>query len=103
LGINQVRTKLGRTQATGDDLSQQRKKEIKPPFGAIVGSILGLVAWLVFILAYALFWSRSYTLFQNFIVTVASLLIVGLLIGLMWVVWGFRTGWRGGPREWGDW
>ncbi len=54
----------------------------------IVFSILGVIAWLVFILFYALYWSRGFSLFQNFIVTIVSLAIAALLIGLMWVVWG---------------
>ena len=64
------------------------------PLGQIVASMLGIVAWAVFILLYALFWSKGYSLFQDVIVTVASLLIVGLLIGVMWVVWGAKRGWQ---------
>jgi phosphoglycerol transferase MdoB-like AlkP superfamily enzyme len=54
----------------------------------IVFSILGVIAWLVFILLYALYWSKSFSLFQNIILTIVSLAITGLLIGLMWVIWG---------------
>ncbi len=60
------------------------------PLLPIVVSILALVAWLIFILLYALFWSNGFSLFQNVIVTVVSLIITGLLIGLGWVVWGLR-------------
>jgi len=60
------------------------------PFVPIVLSILGLVAWLLFILVYALWWSNSFSLFQNIIVTIVSLLVTGLLLGLIWVVWGFK-------------
>ncbi len=70
------------------------------PLVPIALSILGVVAWLVFILLYALFWSKGYDLFQNIVVTIASLLIVGLLIGLMWVVWGLRVGRRWGAAGW---
>ncbi len=69
-----------------------------PPLGAIVGTIVTLIAWLVFIIFYALFWSKSFDLFQNLVLTVASLMIVGLLIGLVWVVW-LR---RGPMRKWRD-
>lgn len=64
------------------------------PVLPIIGSILTVMAWAVFILLYALFWSKHFSLFQDIIVTIVSLLFVGLLIGLMWVVWGFRRGWR---------
>jgi len=60
------------------------------PFVAVVLSILAFVAWLIFILLYALFWSTSYSLFQNIVVTIVSLLLVGLVVGLIWVVWGMR-------------
>ncbi len=67
-------------------------KEFEPRMGPIVGSILAVVAWLVFILVYALYWSKGFDLFQNIIVTFASLLITGLLIGAMWMVWYHPTG-----------
>lgn len=60
------------------------------PLGPIVVTFIAIIAWLVFILLYALFWSRGFTLFQNIIVTIVTLVIVGLLIGLNWVVWGMR-------------
>jgi high-affinity Fe2+/Pb2+ permease len=66
------------------------------PLGPIVASILVVIGWLVFILLYALFWSSGFTLFQNVIVTVVSLVIMALLIGLGWVVWGMRHAW---PRR----
>ena len=61
----------------------------------VVASILGIVAWAVFILFYALLWSTRFGLFQNMVVTVVTLMIAGLLIGLMWIVWGMKRGWRG--------
>jgi len=64
------------------------------PFTLIVVSILGVIAWAVFILLYTLFWSGRYGLLQNLVVAVTTLLIAALLIGLMWVVWGMRYGWR---------
>jgi hypothetical protein len=60
------------------------------PLAGIVVSMLAVIAWLFFILVYALYWSNNYNLFQNIIVTIVSLGIMGLVIGLFWVVWGFR-------------
>jgi len=57
------------------------------PFALVVGSILGIVAWALFILLFALFWSNDFNLFQDVIVTIVSLIITGLLIGLMWMFW----------------
>ncbi len=78
-----------------------RPGNYRGPLAPIVASILGAIAWLVFILAYTLLWSGRFSLFQNIVVTLASLLVVGLLIGLMWVVWGFRRGWRRVGMDWG--
>jgi hypothetical protein len=71
------------------------------PFAPIIASILAVVFWLVFIVMYTLYWSSRYGLFQNVVVAISSLLIVGLLIGLMWVVWGFRRGWKRVGMDWG--
>jgi hypothetical protein len=64
------------------------------PTTPIALSIIGVIAWLVFILLYALYWSGGYSLFQNIIVTIVSFLIAGLLIGLMWVPWFHLSGER---------
>jgi hypothetical protein len=58
------------------------------PIGLIVASMVGFLVWLVFILLFALYWSEGFNLFQNIVVFIVSLCITGLLIGLMWIVWG---------------
>lgn len=60
------------------------------PIGGAVLTMLAIIAWLAFILVYALFWSGAYDLFQNLIVTVVTLGITGMVIGLGWLVWGAR-------------
>jgi hypothetical protein len=60
------------------------------PVGGIVLTMIAIIAWLVFIILFALYWSANYSLFQDIIVTVATLVITGLVIGIGWVVWGFR-------------
>ncbi len=72
--------------------SDSHEKRFGPPLGAIIGTVLGVVIWLVFIILYALDWSKRFDLFQNIVVTVASFLITGLLIALMWMIWIFSTG-----------
>ena len=56
--------------------------------GLIVASMVGVLVWLFFILLFALYWSEGFSLFQNIIVFIVSLCITGLLIGLMWIIWG---------------
>jgi hypothetical protein len=60
------------------------------PFAPIVLSFLAVVVWLVFILLFALYWSTGFSLFQDVIVTIVSLLVMGVLVGLMWTIWGMR-------------
>jgi hypothetical protein len=60
------------------------------PVGGIILTMVAIIVWLVFILFYALYWSGSYNLFQNIVVTVVTLGITGVVIGLGWVIWGFR-------------
>jgi len=74
---------------------EDREKSEYYPKGLIIASILGVAAWLVFILIYALDWSRGYSLFQNLIVTGVSFSVVGLLIGVLWVAFAPRAYWRG--------
>ena len=68
------------------------------PIVPIAVSILAFIGWCVFILWYTVFWSGSFTLFQNIVIGLISLLILGGLLGLMWVIWGFRTAGWGMPR-----
>jgi hypothetical protein len=79
---------------SGHVMQSQPTWKYEGQFAPIVASILAVLAWAIFILLYALYWSNGFSLFQNVVVTIVSLIITGLLIGLMWVVWGFKGGWR---------
>lgn len=70
---------------TGSSGSRQ-----ETPLVMVVMSIVFVIAWAVFILLYALFLSTGFTLFQNIIVAIVSLIITGLVMGLVWVVWESR-------------
>jgi hypothetical protein len=66
----------------------------------VIATIIIVIAWLVFILIYALQWSNAFSIFQNVIVTIVSLAITGLLIGLMWIIWGSRHSWKFDEYRW---
>ncbi len=68
------------------------------PIGLIVASMVGFLVWLVFILVYALFWSEQFNLFQNIVVFIVSLCITGLIVGMMWIIWG-----RDKIQTWSNW
>jgi len=61
------------------------------PFIPIVISIFAGISWAIFILLHTIFWSMDFTLFQNIIIGLVSFVIVGGLIGLMWVFWIFKA------------
>lgn len=62
------------------------------PFAPIIATMVGVLVWLIFILLFALEWSKSFSLFQNIVVFIVSLAITALVIGMMWMVWG-RNRW----------
>ena len=75
-------------------LDENHEKNIGPAFGAIIGTVATFVAWLIFVLLYALDWSKGYNLFQDLIVTFVSFLVAGLVIGMIWLSW-FRVNSKG--------
>jgi hypothetical protein len=85
-------------QTTENESAPPMEKPKSLPIGLIVASIIGFLMWLFFILIFALYWSESYGLFQNIVVFIVSLCITGLLIGLMWIIWG-----RNKIQMWSQW
>ena len=80
--MNQVLTANDKTW-----MSTGQKTEFVPKTGPIVGCVLVVIGWLVFILSYALYWSNGFDLFQNVIVTIVSLATAGLLMGGVMLAW----------------
>lgn len=60
------------------------------PKGRIAISIVAGIVWLIFVLLFTAFWSTGFTTFQNLVIVAVSFLIVGGLIGLMWVLSGYK-------------
>lgn len=58
------------------------------PIGPIIATFVIVFGWLFFILIFALLWSRGLSTFQDVIVTLVTLVMMGLIIGLIWIVWG---------------
>jgi len=51
-------------------------------------SILGPIAWLCFTLLYVGFWAKGFTLFQDVIVILVSLLVLAGVVASAWAAWG---------------
>lgn len=60
------------------------------PFVPIVVSIVAAMFWAAFMLLHVLFWSSNFDWLQNVAIFVLSLIIVGCIVGLMWVYWVFK-------------
>ncbi|MGP8072255.1 MAG: hypothetical protein ACLPZM_03895 [Thermoplasmata archaeon] len=64
----------------------------------IVASILVPVAWLSATLLYLAFWAQGFSLFQNIVVALVSVIVlIGVMAGI-WVSFGFRQ-----ARTWMEW
>jgi len=62
-------------------------------FGPVIPVVISIIAgigWAIFILLHAFFWSEGFTLFQNIVIGIVSLLIVIAILGVAWVVWAMR-------------
>ncbi|AKA49021.1 hypothetical protein IX51_07825 [uncultured archaeon] len=83
-----------RTRITGEQKSKGPGITSRSQMRLVIASILSVIAWAVFILVFALAWSGRFSIFQNIIVTIVSLFITGLVIGLVWVIWGSKESWN---------
>jgi len=57
-----------------------------------IASMLILLAWVVFIVIFAVTWAPDLDLFQNIVILIASLVTTGVVIGVMWMAYGMRYG-----------
>jgi len=64
----------------------------------IVATVVGSTAWISFTLLYLGFWAHGFSLVQNVIVVITSLVILFGTIVALWVSYGF-----GLARRWVDW
>lgn len=61
-------------------------------------TVLLITGWLVFLLVYAFFWSGPYSLFQDVIVVIVSLVALGGGMAGVWASWGMRFAGMGDER-----
>jgi membrane protein DedA with SNARE-associated domain len=62
----------------------------KPPFSMIMASILAAIIWAVLMLVYVVLWSSNFDWLQNLAVILPSLVVIGGIVGLMWVYWVYK-------------
>jgi len=54
-------------------------------------SIVVGVAWLVFLIIFLAFYANNFNVYQNIAIFLASVLVVGAILGPMWVYWGIKV------------
>ncbi len=59
-------------------------------------SVLGPITWLVFTLLYVGFWATGFSLFQDIIVLLVSVLLLGGVMAGAWITSGTGANWRWG-------
>ena len=75
-------------------------KKMPPGLALRVAVSIGVVlAWLVFLIIYLAFYAESFGVYKSLAVFLASLLVVGAILGPMWVYWGIKVASKYG--EWG--
>lgn len=60
----------------------------------ILLSILGPIAWLVFTLLYVGFWASGFSLFQDIIVVLVSILVLIAVVAAAWITWAGGRRWH---------
>jgi len=57
------------------------------PFNAIIASLVAVIAWALFAILYVIYWSGNFNLFQNIVILLLSVVIVGCGLGIVWMYW----------------
>ena len=58
--------------------------------GDSIVSILAAIIWAAFMLLHILEWSSGFGWLQNLAIILLSLVVMGGIVGLMWVYWVFK-------------
>jgi hypothetical protein len=49
------------------------------------------IAWLVFLVIFLAFYAEGFSIYRNLAIFIASVLVVGAILGPMWVYWGIKV------------
>jgi len=81
-------------------------KKMPPGLASRVAvSIVVGVAWLVFLIIFLAFYADRFSVYQNLAIFLVSVLVVGAILGPMWVYWGIKIApryaerWERGPSR----
>lgn len=57
-------------------------------------TMLIMLAWVIFIVVFALLWAPDLSLFQNIVILVASIVGAGIIVGMVWMAYGIKYEWE---------
>jgi hypothetical protein len=55
-------------------------------------SIIVGVGWLVFLILWVTFYAAAFTLIENSVIVLVSVLVAGAILGASWAPWGIKYG-----------
>lgn len=58
----------------------------------IAVSIVVGVGWLIFLVLFLWFYAADFGIYKSLAIFILSVLVVGAILGPMWVYWGIKTG-----------
>ena len=64
--------------------------QVKPEIKRVYGSIAVAFAWLLFLAFWLFYYASNYGIIQNIGVLLASIVVVGIIIVVMWVPWAMK-------------
>lgn len=64
--------------------------QVKPEIKRVYGSIAVAFAWLLFLAFWLFYYASNYGIIQNIGVLLASIVVVGIIVVLMWVPWAMK-------------
>ena len=53
-------------------------------------SIVASIGWLIFLIVWLFFYASRYNGYQNVAIILASILVLGFIVGIPWLIWGRR-------------
>jgi hypothetical protein len=62
----------------------------KPETSRVYATIIAGMGWLLFLALWLFFYAESYSVIQNLGIFLASLVLVGVLVVLLWVPWSMK-------------
>ncbi len=64
--------------------------QVKPEIKRVYGSIAVAFAWLLFLAFWLFYYASNYGIIQNIGVLLASIVVVGIIVVIMWVPWAMK-------------